>query len=114
MPVKSANTVEKDLAIAKQRCDAVCVTHDATGQETSVEKIRQFRNALGSFPLFVAAGLNPNNVKSSFTYADGAIVGSYFKDTYVDTGDVSANHVRKLMQAVEAVRGELHDNHDAR
>lgn len=109
MPVKSANTVEEDLVIAKDRCDAVCVTQDATGQETSIDKIRQFRGALGDFPLFVAAGLTPENVASSFAYADGAIAGSYFKDTYKDTGDVCAEHVRAMMDAVNAVRSELND-----
>lgn len=107
MPIKSENSVEQDLELAKGRCDAVCVTQDATGQETSIEKIRQFRGALGDFPLIVAAGLVPENVATSFAYADGAIVGSYFKDTYQDTGDVCAEHVRAMMQAVEAVREEL-------
>lgn len=107
MPVKSENSVEKDLELAKGRCDAVCVTQDATGQETSLDKIKQFRSGLGDFPLFVAAGLVPENVASSFAYADGAIVGSYFKDTYQDTGDVCADHVRAMMRAVEAVREEI-------
>lgn len=103
-PVLSVNTVEKDLMVAMTRCDAICVTQDATGQETSIEKIKSFRNAIGNFPLFVCAGITPENVSEQLKYADGAVTGSYFKDTYKDTGTVCPEHVRKLMNVVEGIR----------
>lgn len=105
-PVLSEKSVEEDLQIAMTRCDAICVTQDATGQETSLEKIIQFRNAIGDFPLIVGAGVTPENMEKQFAYADGAIVGSYFKETYKDDGEVSAEHVRKIVEAVEKIRGE--------
>ena len=99
-------SLEEDLEIAKGRCDAVAVTQDATGQETSLDKIRSFRAGLGDFPLIVAAGVTPENLKESFRIADGAVVGSYFKDSYRDDGELSAEHVRTFMDAVRAVREE--------
>ena len=39
--------------------------------------------------------------------ADGAVVGSFFKDTGKDTGDVSAGKIELLMQQVRALRGTL-------
>ena len=105
-PVLSENTVEEDLAIAQGRCDAVCVTQDATGQETSMAKIEQFRAALGDFPLIVGAGVTPENAHKSLAVADGAIVGSFFKDTYKDDGEVSAEHIAALMDAVRAIRAQ--------
>lgn len=104
-PVLSVNSVEKDLQIAMHRCDAICVTQDATGQETSLDKIKQFRNSIHDFPLIVGAGITPENMKKQFTYADGAIVGSYFKDNYKDAGEVSAEHVIKIVNAAKKVRG---------
>lgn len=106
-PVLSARTVEEDLRTAMTRCDAVCVTQDATGQETSMEKIRQFRRALGDFPLFVCAGVTPEHAAAQLALCDGAVVGSYFKDTYKDSGEVSAAHVAALMDAVRRVRETL-------
>lgn len=103
-PVLSENTLEQDLVTAMDRCDAICVTQDATGQETSLDKIISFRNAIGSFPLFVCAGVTPENVAEQLKYADGAVTGSYFKDTYKDTGTVCPEHVRKLMSVVEGIR----------
>ena len=105
-PMLSENTVEEDLVISKGRCDAVCVTQDATGQETSMDKIEQFRAALGDFPLIVGAGVTPENAHKSLAVADGAIVGSYFKDTYKDDGDVSAEHIAALMAAVREIRAQ--------
>lgn len=103
-PMLSEKTVEEDLEIAKTRCDAVCVTQDRTGQETSMEKIIQFRNGLGDFPLIVAAGVTADNIEKQFEYADAVIVGSYFKDNYKDEGELCAEHVREILDIVENIR----------
>lgn len=108
-PVLSTNTVEKDLKIAQTRCDAIAVTENVTGQETSMEKIQAFRNELSNFPLVVAAGVTCDNVKEQLSICDAAIVGSYFKDTRKDTGDLSATHIREFMDVVKELRGSLND-----
>lgn len=106
-PVLSDKSLEEDLQIAQTRCDAVCVTEDATGQETSMSKIMEFRAALGNFPLYVCAGVTPHNIVEQSKYADGFVVGSYFKDTYKDSGDVCASHVIELMDKVREIRASL-------
>lgn len=103
-PVYSKNTVEEDLKIGMTRCDAICVTQDATGQETSLEKIIKFRNTIGSYPLFICAGVTAENAKEQLRCADGAVIGSYFKDNYQDNGDVCAEHVQRLMKEVRELR----------
>lgn len=106
-PVLSDRTVEEDLKIAMTRCDAICVTQDATGQETSTDKIVQFRNGIGDFPLIIGAGLTPQNVAEKLALGDGAIVGSFFKDNYQDNGDVCPAHVAEMMDAVRRFREKL-------
>lgn len=106
-PVLSERTVEEDLKIAMTRCDAICVTQDATGQETSTDKIVQFRNGIGDFPLIIGAGLTPQNVAEKLALGDGAIVGSFFKDNYQDNGDVCPAHVAEMMDAVRRFREKL-------
>ena len=106
-PVLSEKSVEEDLKIAMTRCDAICVTQDKTGQETSMDKIIQFRNAIGDFPLIVGAGLTPENMEKQFEYADGAIVGSYFKENHVDVGEMSSENVKEVMDKVNEIRGKL-------
>ncbi len=105
-PVLSENSLEEDLEIAKTRCDAVCVTGEGTGLETSLSKIKQFRDYLGDFPLFVCAGVTPENVSQQIKYADGFVVGSYFKDNFKDNGDVCREHVDRLMSVVKESRKE--------
>lgn len=105
-PVNSGRSEREDLEVGAERCDGIVVTGSATGEETGLEKIRRFREALGpSFPLIVGAGLTAENAVEQLAHTDGAIVGSYLKDTYRDTGVVDATHVRRLMDAVEAIRG---------
>lgn len=100
-PVLSENPLETDLEIAMGRCDAVVVSSEGTGIETSIAKIETFRRVLGAdFPLFIGAGLTVENCRAQLAVADGAIVGSYLKDTYRDDGRVSPAHVRELVQAV--------------
>lgn len=103
-PYLSGRTLEEDLKIGMTRCDAIVVTQDATGQETSMEKINEFRSIIGDFPLVIGAGLTAENCKEQFSVGDAAIVGSYFKDTYKDTGDVDANHVKTLINTLNDIR----------
>lgn len=106
-PVLSVHTVEEDLKEAMNRCDAICVTEDATGQETSLAKIKRFRENIGDFPLFVCAGVTPENVREQLKYADGVVVGSYFKDNFQDNGDVCAEHVAELIGVVKEIRKSM-------
>lgn len=106
-PYLSGRSLEEDLKIGMSRCDAIVVTQDATGQETSMDKINEFRNIIKDFPLVVGAGTTPKNCSEQFSVADAAIVGSYFKDTYKDTGDVDLKHVQTMMDAVNKIRDKI-------
>ncbi|MDD2971014.1 MAG: BtpA/SgcQ family protein [Lachnospiraceae bacterium] len=104
-PYKSGRSLEEDLRIGMERCDAIAVTGEGTGMPTPVSKIKEFRDIVGSeFPLVAAAGMLPETCAEEFTYADAAIVGSYFKDTYKDKGDVDEEHVKVFMDAVRKCR----------
>ena len=106
-PVLSEHTVEEDIETAKRRCDAICVTGDGTGMEAPIDKIRRFKLACGDTPLIICSGVNVDNCAEQLTVADGAVVGSFFKDTGKDTGDVSAEKIELLMQQMRALRGTL-------
>ncbi|MEV3871285.1 BtpA/SgcQ family protein [Streptomyces sp. NPDC049906] len=104
-PVNSGRSEAEDLALGAARTDGIVVTGDGTGIETAVSKIERFREALGpEVPLIVGAGVTDANAAEQLRHADGAIVGSFFKDTYRDTGVVDADHVARFMAAVARVR----------
>lgn len=102
--VKSGRSVEEDLAIGKERCDAVVVTGAGTGIDTGIGKIRQFRQGLGDFPLFVGAGMTAENCREQLSVADGAIVGSWFKQGGETSAPVDPERVKKLMDIVKELR----------
>ncbi len=70
--------LKNDLRNAMHLCDAIVVTGSGTGKETPLDKIKLFRDTIGDFPLIIGAGLTAENI-NQMEYADGAIVGSYFK-----------------------------------
>jgi len=49
-------------------------------------------------------GVRPDNVEAMFRYADGAIVGTYFKRDGVISNPVDPMRVRKLMEIVKEIR----------
>lgn len=103
-PVLSEHSVEEDIETAKGRCDAICVTGDATGMEAPIDKIRRFKAACGTTPLIVCSGMTEDNCTEQLMVADGAVVGSFFKDSGKDTGDVCAEKISRLMTRVRALR----------
>ena len=76
--------------------------------ETPIKKLMDYKKILGSilnkeFPLIVGAGVNLNNVHEQLEIADGAIVGSYFKNGNTQDPVVREN-VRNLMSIVKEMR----------
>ena len=103
-PVLSERSLAEDIETAKKRCGAICVTGDGTGQQTPLEKLQEFRALAGDFPLVICSGLTDENCLEQLQIADAAVVGSFFKDTGKDTGDVDLAKVRALMAKVKALR----------
>jgi len=96
-PVRSGRSLEEDLILGTQRCDAIVVTGEGTGMVTPIGKVIEFRQILGDFPLVMGAGVTPDTLDETFQYCDGAIVGSYMKDEHRDIGDVNAEYVKEFM-----------------
>lgn len=100
-PYLSNRNLLEDLRIGMEHSDAIAVTGAGTGIDTDTDKIRQFREILGDFPLVVAAGMTKATIKEKLSVGDAAIVGSTFKDTRKDSGDVSKEHVLEFMDEVK-------------
>lgn len=86
------------------KTDAVVVTDAGTGINTDMEKIREFRNVLGDFPLFGGAGLTAETYREQLSVADGAIVGSWFKKDGITVAPVDPERVKQFMSIVKEMR----------
>jgi len=99
----TGKTLEEDLADGRSRCEVIVTTGDGTGIETPTEKLREFRKIIGNYPLIVGAGVNSSNVREQLNIADGAIVGSFFKNGYTENL-VDRERVKELMSEVRKLR----------
>ena len=93
------------MELALKRCDAIVVTGAGTGLDTGLEKIRTFgRLIAGRAPLIVGAGLTAETAATQLALADGAIVGSYFKEGHNAENELCPAHVADFMAAVRQAR----------
>ena len=70
-------TDARDLA-ERGLADALIVSGDRTGVETSVADLDEVRSVT-SLPLLIGSGATPDNIHKVLPKVDGVIVGSYFK-----------------------------------
>lgn len=103
-PILSGRSLEEDMKYGLERCDAIACTGEGTGIDTATDKILEFRKLIGNHPLIVAAGMTPDTIEEKLSIGDGAIVGSYFKEGHVDTGDVKEEYVKEFMEKVFSFR----------
>ncbi|MEK6858556.1 MAG: BtpA/SgcQ family protein [Nanoarchaeota archaeon] len=99
----TGNSLEQDICEARSLCEAIVTTGSGTGIEAPLTKLRDFRKIMADFPLIVGSGVTAANARSQLEYADGAIVGSYFKNG--DTESLlDVKRVKELMNVVRRLR----------
>ena len=99
--VRSGRSVEEDLRLGLERCDAIVCTGEGTGLPTPFGKVKEFKEVLDDFPVIVGAGVTLDTIQETFQLSDGAIVGSWFKDEHSDTGNVNEVYVSRMMELLK-------------
>jgi len=84
--------------------DALIVTGRMTGSPPRVEDLKEVKEFLPHRPLLVGSGSNAENIAKFLQYADGAIVGTYFKKHGIAQNRVDVGRVRKFMEIVKRLR----------
>ncbi len=97
---------EQAMDIDAQDGDAVIVTGFDTGLPPSVERVEECKSAV-DLPILLGSGVNTDNVFSLLKSADGAIVGSWFKDGGNWKNPVNFERTRDFMKEVERLRREI-------
>lgn len=104
--VKHARMIEpRPLSISamlagQHGADAIIVTGDLTGLAPSMADVEEARRGASAVPVLVGSGLDDANAGRLLGAADGAIVGTFLRTG----GAVDAERLRRLMDAVHAVR----------
>ncbi len=99
-----------DRTIAEQANDAVTEGAEAlivTGFETGIaptpQKVKEFTDSV-DVPVFLGSGTTCENARELLRYADGAIVGSYFKEENDWKKPVSLQRTKRFMEEVRGIR----------
>ena len=84
--------------------DALCVSGLIAGAETDAATLRVVKDAVQSTAIIANTGVRTSNVAAQLAIADGAIVGTTFKEEGYIWSDVDEQRVREFMQAARAAR----------
>lgn len=85
--------------------DGLCVSGLTAGAPTDTSTLQVVKENAGSAPVFVNTGVRPETVEASLRFADGAIVGTWFKKDGRFENAVDVDRVRELMSVVAGLRG---------
>ncbi len=93
--------IEESIADAVERgmADAIIISGQRTGSPPDISLLKSVRDAFPELQIIVGSGLTPNNVEM-LRYADGAIVGTYFKEGGNIEAPVSKSRVKELLKAI--------------
>lgn len=86
--------------------DAICVSGLTAGAPTDTQSLRIVKDSAGDIPVFVNTGVRAENVADQLAIADGAVVGTYFKQDGKFANRARKERVVELMSAARAFRGE--------
>ena len=98
LDIETRDLTERGLA------DAVIVTGDRTGVETSVTDVDIVRRST-ALPLLVGSGATPENIEQTLPKVNGLIVGSYFKKDGAGHNLVDESRVQRFVRRFAELRG---------
>ena len=96
---------EQAMDIEAQDGDAVIVTGFDTGMPPTVERVLECKKAV-SLPVLLGSGISNTNISELLAVADGAIVGSWFKEDGNWKNPVSFERTKEFMMEVEKLRSK--------
>jgi len=85
--------------------DALIISGKMTGSAPDLDKIKQAKQ-LAHRPILLGSGATEDRIVDFLKYADGAIVGTYFKVDGIAENPVDVNRVRKFMDVVSKTRAK--------
>lgn len=104
LPARDINDSARD-ALERGLADAVILTGARTGEAAPLDLVRRLKEEFPEAKVLLGSGITPESVPELLAVADGAIVGSYFKQGGNVHNPVDPERVRELMAAARRIRG---------
>lgn len=110
VPESAAYLGDRDIAdiarstVFNTRPDVICVSGLTAGMETSTQTLRIVKEAIPDTFVFANTGVKLENVEDQLAIADGAIIGTAFKEDGSTWNPVSQERVEELMDKIKRIR----------
>lgn len=90
--------------VFNNRPDALCVSGLTAGAETSAQTLKLVKDVVPDTPVFANTGVRLDNVEEQLKAADGAVIGTTFKQDGNTWNPVDGQRVKALMDRVRQLR----------
>ena len=110
VPESAAYLGDRDITdiarstVFNTRPDVICVSGLTAGMETSTQTLRIVKEAIPDTFVFANTGVKAENVEDQLAIADGAIIGTAFKEDGSTWNPVSQRRVEDLMGKIKRIR----------
>ncbi len=92
-------TTSAEDTFGRGLADALVITGTGTGKPADVSDLQEVKETIPNAQVFVGSGITPATINDFLQYADGAIIGTWFKRDGVTTNEVDASRVESLIGA---------------
>lgn len=106
----STHSITSDVSIGETASaaeffltDGLIVTGTATGKAVDINDLKDVR-INSKRPILIGSGITSDNIKDYWQYADGFIIGSYFKDKGLWSNPISAKRCKALIVEVNKLK----------
>jgi len=93
-------------AVFSSLADGICVSGQMTGEDTGTANLRAVKDVIPDVPVFANTGVHAESVAEKLAVADGAVVGTWFKQDGITWNPVDPERVRRFMTVVRGLRGQ--------
>jgi uncharacterized protein len=90
--------------VFNNRPDALCVSGLTAGAETSAQTLKMVKEAVPNTPVFANTGVRLDNVEEQLKVADGAVIGTAFKQEGTTWNPIDIRRVKAMMDRVKGLR----------
>lgn len=106
----SSHAITSDVDIAETAkaaefflSDGLIITGESTGKEAQLSEVKSVKDKC-SLPVIIGSGITLDNIEKYYPYADGFIIGSWFKEEGKWNHPLSSKRVQEFMQKIFLIR----------